>query len=61
MARLSDLPEWERQHHLDKIRDTLRDRAELAGLRDATGGWFILWVKLGLIGTSVALRPRQPG
>jgi AcrR family transcriptional regulator len=23
--------------HLDKIRDTLRDRAELAGLRDATG------------------------
>lgn len=21
MARLSDLPEWERQHHLDKIRD----------------------------------------
>ena len=21
MARLADLPEWERQHHLDKIRD----------------------------------------
>jgi hypothetical protein len=35
--------------------------AATEGPRETTGGWYILWVELGLIGTSVALWARHPG